>query len=593
MQLSKQTIMHPAGLLALFFITTINNSIFCNAPTITAEANGKNTQKISLMLPISPGDYVHKEFIDFSVDTPNVIVSDWNTSCPTVEFFDPVSKEKKKGYEKSLTITLNATRQEQSITKASLHFSYYLQSKKTIIEEIFPISFVEKTQEVAAACEQAPAPQIQESLPAESKTAGSAHKKASWSSYVSDLITGSNSIWVRLLLVLLLGLLMSLTPCIYPMIPITMGILQANGSKSVASNFLLSLCYTLGIATTFALLGLLAAFTGQIFGQVMMQPWVIIPLVCFLTYLALSMLGIYEMHIPRFLQTSTKAKGGSYLSAFIFGAASGTVASPCLSPGLLLLLSLVTTIGSKLLGFILLFAFGVGLSIPLIIIGTFAGSMNVLPQSGMWMVEIKKIFGFVLLATNFYFLSNIMPMAYLLWLMAATAFVAGVFYLRDLKPHDAPTWKHIKNFVGIGLISSSVFISIKAYEHGYLENLKQKYGTYAAARNHARETKKMLFIDVGGPFCSICKKIDADVLMKPEVLTELQKFVSIKLDADPSNEFYQQIQERFPIKGVPTILIIDPTTEREVKRWGCELLDIAITDFINELQSFSTQLQEQ
>lgn len=587
MQLSKQIIVHPASLLALFFVIAFNHPISCDATTITAHAHSKNTQKINLTLSISPGDYVHKEFIDFSVDTPDVTLSDWHTSCPTIEFFDPVSKEKKKGYENSLTITLNATRQDSSIATASLHFSYYLQSKKGIVEEIFPVSFIEKVQEVATACEQAPAPQIQDSTPNDATTSASTHKKKSWSSYVSDLITGTNSIWIRLLLVLLLGLLMSLTPCIYPMIPITMGILQANGSKSVVNNFLLSLCYTLGIATTFAILGLLAAFTGQIFGQIMMQPWVIIPLVCILTYLAFSMMGFYEMHIPRFLQKPIQTKGGSYISAFIFGAASGTVASPCLSPGLLLLLSLVTTLGSKLLGFVLLFVFGIGLSIPLIIIGTFAGSMNVLPQSGMWMVEIKKIFGFVLIATNFYFLGNIMPMTYLLWLMAATAFAAGVFYLRDLKPHDSPTWKHIKNFVGIGLISSSVFIGIKAYEHGYLENLKQKYGTYTAARNHALETNKKLFIDIGGPFCSMCKKIDADVLMKPEVLTELQKFVSIKLDADPSNEFYQHVQEKFPIKGVPTILIIDPASEQEIKRWGCELLEVPIADFINELKSFS------
>lgn len=169
------------------------------------------------------------------------------------------------------------------------------------------------------------------------------HADASWASYISTLVQTTESTSLRLILVAALGMLLSLTPCIYPMIPITVGILQSQGSRSIARNFCLALSYTMGIASTFALLGLLAAYTGLLFGSFMTKPLVIIPLVALLVYLAGSMMGFYEMYTPRLLQNGSSSGGGSLVSAFLFGAASGTVASPCLSPGLILLLTIVTS----------------------------------------------------------------------------------------------------------------------------------------------------------------------------------------------------------------------------------------------------------
>ena len=109
-----------------------------------------------------------------------------------------------------------------------------------------------------------------------------------------------------------------------------------------------------------------------------------------MAYLALSMFGFYDMYVPNILQTKNNVNHkGSLFSAFVFGAISGSIASPCLSPGLALLLTIVATLGNNLLGFLLLFSFGIGLSIPLLIIGTFSSSINILPQAGMWMIEVK------------------------------------------------------------------------------------------------------------------------------------------------------------------------------------------------------------
>ena len=126
------------------------------------------------------------------------------------------------------------------------------------------------------------------------------------------------------------------------MIPITIGILQASGSKSPFRNFLLALCYTLGISTTFALLGFVAALGSCIFGELQGSPFIVIPLSLLFLYLGLSMFDVVELYIPSFLKPKTSVKGGSFLSAYLFGAVSGSMASPCLSPGLILILNHVS-----------------------------------------------------------------------------------------------------------------------------------------------------------------------------------------------------------------------------------------------------------
>ncbi|NBP59452.1 DUF255 domain-containing protein, partial [bacterium] len=145
-------------------------------------------------------------------------------------------------------------------------------------------------------------------------------------------LTTTNSVALRILFALVLGILLSLTPCIYPMIPITVGVLQSQGSKSLLTNFLLSSAYTLGISTTFSLFGLLAATSGQAFGHMLANPLFIIFIVALLLYFALSLFGLYNLYIPRFLQKKHSIQGGgSFGSIFLFGLISGSVASPCLS----------------------------------------------------------------------------------------------------------------------------------------------------------------------------------------------------------------------------------------------------------------------
>lgn len=411
------------------------------------------------------------------------------------------------------------------------------------------------------------------------------HCRPKWSSYISNLVEHTDSLWLRLILVFLLGLLLSLTPCIYPMIPITVGILHSHKSRSLLSNFLLSLTYTLGVATTFAVLGLMAAFTGQMVGQILTNPIVVFAFIIMLSYLAGSMFGFYEMYVPRFMtQNKYSVIGGSYLSVFVFGIASGCVASPCLSPGLVLLLTIVSTLASKILGFLLLFAFGVGLSVPLLIIGTFSGALSVLPSSGMWMIEIKKFFGIILLGMNFYFLSLIIPVQYLLPFFAFFLLCSGVYVLAYMVERGrASIWKYIKICIGVCLIAAAVFVGVQAWKLMY-----QKTDMWVADIKEAQQqavcAQKKMFLDMSAPYCGICRAIESSLLQHPAVEKELAAhFVTVKLD-DPNDAEYVVTQKKYDIKGVPALLVIDPATETVLARWGSELYGTESTVFIGELQ---------
>jgi thiol:disulfide interchange protein DsbD len=301
------------------------------------------------------------------------------------------------------------------------------------------------------------------------------------------------------------------------------------------------------------------------------------------------MFDVFQMRTPKVLSGGAlgSIKGGSFLSAFIFGAASGTVASPCLSPGLIMLLSLVTSLGNPYLGFILLFSFGIGLSIPLLIIGTFSSSLSMLPQAGMWMVEIKHFFGLLLFGMCLYFLKTIVPAAVISWLSVSLAAASGLYYLYSARTTFSPTIRFIKNLLGIALLAFSVHLFFKAYQSVTTPSVpapsfwESHYET-ALARAHA--DNKKLFINIGAPFCSICHALD-DTLFKDETVLEiLAQCIPLKVDGSEPNHPVCCNKE-YNVIGFPTILVVDPKTCSVVKRWGAELYDTHPTSFIEDLKA--------
>lgn len=597
----KNLMRFKQAILAALLAFTISSSIAAQAttPQINLEITEQTDKKAQLNLKINldAGQRIYANTVSLSVDTPILKLSEWQVSKNPTNQYDSQFHEQAT-WTGDFTISAeieNPT--DQPVNDANLHFNFLTNQSKTPQIRIFPLNLFKVTSKDKNAFDQAQTNLNQDQVNLEEQiepardNAQCLSPKTSLSQFLQVSLTNSDSLFLRLALIYLMGILMSLTPCIYPMLPITAGVLQAQGSNSMARSFVLSLSYSLGTATTFAIFGLIAASTGHLFGQLLINPWFILLIVSILTYLGGSMFGWYEVYIPTFMQSSTVShKKGSLLSAFVMGVISGSIASPCLSPGLALLLTIVATLGNQLLGFLMLFVFGLGLSLPLLIIGTFSSSINVLPQSGQWMVEIKKIFGWMLFGMSIYFLNNLLPNSATKALQIGLIFGAGVYYLQNISSDDSKLWRWLKNILGLSLIIFSIIFGTKIIYQKYYaaqaEPCSAWMANYEQALELAKNQKQLLLIDCGADWCSICHAIDRQVFENPTVKQAICHFIQLKVDAtDQNNPTYQTLKEKYQIMGVPTILVINPQTGVLVQRWGSELYDLPIEEFIKQLES--------
>ena len=208
-----------------------------------------------------------------------------------------------------------------------------------------------------------------------------------------------------LLLVFFAGILASLTPCVYPLIPITIGIFGAQQAKTRREAFSLSLVYVLGIAVTYSALGVAAASLGTVFGGAMQSGWVLGGIAALFFALGLSSLGVFEIRIPGSLQTRLSQAGGAgYYGAFLMGLVAGIIAAPCVGPIVAGILVYVAQQQDPVLGLILLSTFAFGMGQLFLALGTFSSLLNRLPQSGSWMEAVKTIFGIIFIAMAVYYL---------------------------------------------------------------------------------------------------------------------------------------------------------------------------------------------
>jgi len=451
----------------LFTLTTQTIFNFATTITPTLKKTSNTTSSIKINFELEPNDFIYKEYIQLSVDDPNIILSEWQSNREPITYYDSNFKDTKKIYNENFTITVQAHYDPNKIhDKINMRVDYLSHKKGSFGEKIIPITLNEnKPNNFVENNNRKNEPRATKNVTPPQKTAVQrlAQKATSWKEYITQLIENTDKPWIRIILIFLLGLLVSLTPCIYPMIPITVGILQSQAEKSFIRNFLAAFFYTLGLSATFSLLGLLAAFAGKQIGSLMTNPIIIVPVIVLLIYVALSLFGMYTLYIPKFMQKKNKIYSGSLISAFVFGLISGTVASPCVSPALILVLTIVTKMKSLLWGFFLLLTFGFGMSMPLLVIGTFSTSLNLLPKAGSWMSEVKNIIGFLLFGMCFYFLNFIIPWHALLWTLSLFLFFSGIFYLINAQRNQNRLRK-TKTIVGIILIASSVFFVFKGFQ---------------------------------------------------------------------------------------------------------------------------------
>lgn len=567
-------------ILALLCLSNITQSLQI---TLTQEEKNLQQKDLAITFNLNPEEKILKQTLKITSDSPHTTLSDVSFSIPATKHFLAEFKDSKEIFDQTFTIFITATCQIEEPIKTKIYMSYLPLPQNKMEEKAFEINWNTNH-----------AKKYSQSSPTSHKYHPSHEKtKKSYLESFQNIIKTTDNPWIRIFFIFLLGLLLSLTPCIYPMIPITIGILHRNGKQSVFYNFLGSLCYAIGLSTTFAIMGLLAALAGASFGNLLSQPIFVIFLTIFIGFMSLSMIGIVDMPIPSFMKNNATVNSafGPFLSAFLFGLLSGSIASPCVSPGLALVLTIVATIGNIFAGFWLLFAFGIGLSVPLIIIGTFSTSLQMLPRAGQWMVEVKKALGFIMLATCFYYLSNILSPFMIMWILALYLLFAAIFYILDAQKSIDNQSKTIKSLIGIILLAFAIFVGYRASQNN-INQANTEMGviwaeSYEKALAQAKEQHKLLLLDFWANHCTICKAIEKKLFHKQIVAQGLDAdIVFVKVDCSSShNHEASNLKHQYAVIGQPTILIVNPENETILKQWSSEPYNMTPKEFVQAVKS--------
>lgn len=381
------------------------------------------------------------------------------------------------------------------------------------------------------------------------------------------------SLLVSFLLIFLGGLALNLTPCVYPLIPITIGYFggQAQGKKGgVVAHAVL---YVLGMAITYSALGLIAALTGSLFGAALQNPFVLVGIALVMVALALSMFNLYEFRLPSFLTRMAGGRRQGFMGTLFMGLTVGFVAAPCIGPFVLGLLTYVGERGDALLGSLMFFVLALGLGVPFLFLAIFSGSIDRLPRSGAWMVWVRTIFGFVLIAMAVYFLRPLFPDTLIYHLTLSLILFIGAIFMAWLEPTRMPgkVFPVIRNLVGLAFfVLALVFATsgIRAYVATALAEARAASGLSTGSEIHwkpgsearleaAAAQGKPVFMDFTADWCIPCKELDKFTFSDPEVVEMSRRFVMLKVDLTSSSDpVSQRLKNRFSVKGVPTLIFI-------------------------------------
>ncbi len=489
---------------------------------------------------------------------------------PELEFYDKYTKKNRAGLSDpggTISILLEATTNiPENLEKIEFELRHqicsdqvcYLPEKTTIT---VPVS------RSVASSEKVPAPETK--------------SESFFTQFEKSL---ASNLPLAFIFVFLAGILTSFTPCIFPMLPITLSILGHNAqARSRLQNFLRSVIYVLGIATTYSALGLVAALTGSLFGAALTNKYVV-GILCLLFFtMALSMWGLFEMQAPAFIRNRFgSGKSKNNFEAFVMGMVAGVVASPCVGPVLVSILTFVSASRNALLGFSLLFVFACGLGLLFVVIGLFGEALRFLPRSGPWMNFIKFILGAGMWVAALYYLQFIIDSRW--WIaVVALSFIAlsvwqGAFQFRKNA--------YLRQSVLIVLFIFSFTVALLSFvrpqyltsilnedEANIKESQTVTWTPYSSAQlEQALAQNQPVLIDFFADWCGACHELDEKTYTNPEFIELSKSFKLLKVDATRDTAAVQNILKKYQVQGLPTVVFIN--------RKGSLLKDLTFTQFI-------------
>ena len=426
---------------------------------------------------------------------------------------------------------------------------------------------------------------------------------------IADVLGSESSLFI-VLLFFIFGLLLALTPCVFPMIPILSSIIvsqSGSGKPSVAKAFVTSLVYVVAMALTYTVVGVVAGLVGADIQTAMQNPWVLTLFAAMFVALAFSLFGYYEIGLPaswqsRLSRASDEAgQKGGFVGTAVMGVLSALIVGPCVAPPLGGAVLFISHTGDALLGGVALFVMSIGMGMPLLLVGIGAGKF--MPKPGGWMSVVSQVFGVMMLGLAIFMLGRVLPdgITLTLWslLFMGSALYMGVFDGSDKKPGAKKLIQlfavllmlyGVSLFVGALSGAGSMFRPFERFTAPKgavvsVSETKNSHRGYTIARllKEVAASDKPVVVDFGKESCTACKELEEITFPNPKVKEQLKKFTFIKVDVTDNTDAEKALLKKYELFGTPNIIFFDKN--------GKFLPEKSLTGFIKP-QEFANHLKQ-
>jgi len=534
------------------------------------ELSAKDAQSIQANFTVVPGYYLYKARIKF-VLAPDTHAEIANIELPNGEIKEDKNFGKMEVYHHDFKAKVNLANIKNSVIKIAA--TYQGCSEKGLCYAPMTKTF---TVDLATAKNVANAP---EKAIASNATGGNIANDNETDNTTKILKSGN--LWLVIAGFFVAGLLLSLTPCVLPMIPILSSIIVGSQSQQVKPSklhaFGLSVAYVLGMALSYTLAGIAAGLSGDLLSQSLQNAWVLGASALIFVLLAFSMFGFYDLKLPqsfedKMLNTSNKLKGGHFFGVFVMGALSALIVSPCVAAPLAGALIYIGQTHNVFLGGVGLFALAIGMGMPLLLIGASAGSL--LPKTGDWMNAVRNFFGVLMLGMAIWLISPVIPVSIQLGLWAALLIVTAVYHnaLDNLPAHAstyAKLWKGVAVFLlifGVALFIGALsgaksplqplsnFTLAKAGQSKSLASLAfTRVASIAELEQKLAASNQPVMLDFYADWCVACKELEQLTFSDPKVQQQLKNTTLLQVDVTANSDEDKALLKKFGLFGPPGI----------------------------------------
>jgi thiol:disulfide interchange protein DsbD len=383
---------------------------------------------------------------------------------------------------------------------------------------------------------------------------------AAGTGHAAQLDAGGFSLFWALVSIFFGGMALDLTPCVYPLMPVTISYFSAKSLTSKAGRgaiFINAVLYVLGIAIMNSMLGVFAALSGRLLGTLLENPATLIVVALIMLLFALSMFGVWELRLPSWITGAAAKNYAGYLGSLFMGLTIGIVAAPCIGPFVAGVLIMVANSRDPVFGFWVFFSLSLGMGFPLFVLALLSGRLTMLPKSGEWMLWVRKLMGWVMIGVAAYFVSPIMPAIPGIALLSATALAAGIHLgWLDRTGVRSAAFKWIRKGVGVacvGLACAIVWYAIPS------EGVK--WMPYSeSALTEAKESGKPIILDFYADWCPSCRHMERTTFQERSIIEAASKdFVMMRVDlTNRGDRTKEKLASSYGIRGIPAIIFLQP-----------------------------------